>query len=370
MSRKSKAAVCRQLNEPVVVEEVEVESPRPNEVMIEMKACGVCHSDLSATNGTFPTPPPTVLGHEACAKVIETGEGVDDLAIGDSVIIAWIPMCGECRYCTMGRPALCEMRERTVLTLPDGTRRLKDSDGNELNHLLGVAVMSEYATVHRNNLVKIDPEVPPTAAALVSCAVMTGVGAVVNTAKVEPGSTVVVFGTGGVGLNAVQGAVLADAEKIIAVDLDDKKLELAVMLGATHTINSTGNSARDTIKAIKKICPGGVDYAFECIGLGTTILQAYQSLRKGGTAVVVGVSKLKETIELGTFTIPFYEKVLTGSLYGSAKPTEDFPRLLEHYKCGRLKLDELVTATYSIDEAPRAFEDLEKGLNARGVIVF
>ena len=369
MGKRSKAAVCREWNKPVVVEEIEVESPKRDEVMVAIKACGVCHSDLSVTNGTIPMPPPTVIGHEAAGIVEEVGEGVDDLAVGDHIVISWVPMCGECRYCVEGRPALCDVAAKATLTLPDGTSRYKDGDGNPLNHMAGCGVMTEYSTVHRDNVIKIDPELPLDKASLVGCAVMTGVGAALNTAKVEAGSSVAVFGAGGIGLNVIQGAALAGAERIIAVDLADKKLEFAQQFGATHTVNPENDG--DAIAKIKELTGGeGADYAFECIGFGSTIQQAYESIRKGGTAVVVGVSKMTDTVTLGAFLMPFQEKVLTGSMYGSARPRVDFPRLLNLYKQNRLKLDELVTATYSIDDINRAFDDMQNGVNARGVILF
>jgi S-(hydroxymethyl)glutathione dehydrogenase/alcohol dehydrogenase len=369
MGKRAKAVICREWNKPVVVEEIEVESPRRDEVMIKIKACGVCHSDLSATNGTIPMPPPLVIGHEAAGIIEEVGEGIDDLAVGDHIVISWIPMCGQCRYCVQGRPALCNVAQRATLTLPDGTTRYKDSGGNALNHMAGVGVMSEYTTVHRDNVIKIDSDLPLDKASLVGCAVMTGVGAALNTAKVEAGSSVAVFGTGGIGLNVIQGAALAGAERIIAVDLADKKLEFAQVFGATHTVNPGADG--DAVAKIKELTGGeGADYAFECIGMGTTIQQAYECTRKGGTAVVVGVSKVTDTVTLGAFLMPFTEKVLTGSMYGSARPRVDFPRLLNLYKQNRLKLDELVTATYSIEDINRAFDDMQKGVNARGVILF
>ncbi len=368
MARKGKAVICRELNKPVSVEQVEFESPRRDEVMIKLGACGVCRSDLSAINGTIPMPPPLVLGHEGAGVIEELGEGVTDLAVGDPVVACWIPMCGKCDYCTIGRPALCDISASSAFTLSDGTTRIVDASGNPLNHFAATAVMAEYATLHRNSVIKIDPDVPLDKAALIGCAVMTGVGAAFNTAKVRPGSSVVVFGAGGVGLNVIQGAALAGAEKIIAVDLADKKLEFAQVFGATHTINPERDG--DAVAKTKELTGGGADYAFECVGLGATIAQAYESLGKGGMAVVVGVSKVTETVTLGTFMMPFTERSLVGSLYGSARPRVDFPRLISLYKAHRLKLDELVTATYSIDDAPRAFEDLEKGVNARGVIVF
>jgi Zn-dependent alcohol dehydrogenase len=368
MGKQGKAVVCREWNKPVVVETVQVESPKRGEVMVKIGACGVCHSDLSATNGTIPLPPPLVLGHEAAGTICELGEGVTDLAIGDKVVVSWIPTCGKCRYCVMGKPQLCDMAAKATITLPDGTSRFKDKAGNTLNHMAGTGVMSEYATLHRDNVIKIDPSIGMDKAAIVGCAVMTGAGAVLNTAHVEPGASCAVFGAGGVGLNAIQGCAVAGAGPIIAVDMADKKLEFARTFGATHTINPATDG--DPVAKIMAITGGGADYAFECIGLGATIQQAYNCTRKGGTTVVVGVSKPTEMVTLGAFLMPFQEKVLTGSMYGGARPSVDFPRLLDLYKGGRLKLDELVTATYSIDQAAQAFDDLVAGVNARGVIVF
>jgi S-(hydroxymethyl)glutathione dehydrogenase/alcohol dehydrogenase len=368
MARQAKAVVCREWNKPVVVETVEIESPRRDEVMVQIEACGVCHSDLSATNGTIPLPPPSVLGHEAAGRIVEVGEGVTDVAVGDRIMISWIAICGKCRYCVEGRPALCDMSARATITLPDGTSRIKDAQGNPMNHFAGVSVMAEYATVHKDNVIKLDVDVDADKAALVGCAVMTGVGAAINTAKVAPGSSVLVIGSGGIGLNVIQGAALAGAEMIIAVDMEDKKLGFAQTFGATHTINSRSDG--DPVAKVMELTGEGADYAFECIGRASTIEQCYNAIRKGGTAVVVGVAPLSEQVTLGAFMMPFTEKVLTGSMYGSGRPRVDFPRLLSLYKANRLKLDELVTATYSIDDAPRAFADLSSGANARGVIVF
>jgi NDMA-dependent alcohol dehydrogenase len=367
MAKKGKAVICREWNKPVVVEEITVESPKRGEVMLQIKACGVCHSDLSATNGTIPMPPPTVIGHEAAGLIVEVGEGVTDVKVGDTVVVSWVPMCGKCPYCVTGRPALCDASAKATLTLPDGTSRLKDAQGNTLNHFAGVGVMAEYATLHRDSVIPIAADVPLDKAALVGCAVMTGVGAALNTAKVRAGSSVAVFGAGGIGLNTIQGAALAGAEKIIAVDLADKKLEFAQRFGATHTVNPS--SAGDPVPQIMALTGGGADYTFECIGVPKAIEQAWAATRKGGTCVVVGVTKATDSITLGTFLLPFQEKVLTGSMYGSARPIVDFPRLLSLYKANRLKLDELVTSTYKIEEINRAFEDMQKGVNARGVIL-
>ena len=367
MAKQSKAVLCREWNKPIVVETIQVESPKRGEVMVKIGACGVCHSDLSATNGTIPMPPPVVLGHEAAGTIAELGEGVTDLAIGDHVIVSWVPTCGKCRYCVMGKPQLCDVSAKAMITLPDGTSRYKDSKGQTLNHFAGTGVMTEYAALHRDNVIKIDPDVPFDKAALVGCAVMTGVGAALNTAKVRPGSSVAVFGAGGIGLNVIQGAALAGAEKIIAVDLEDKKLEFAAVFGATHTINP--KTAGDAVQNIMALTGGGAEYTFECIGNAKVIEQAFAATRKGGTCVVVGVAKMTDQVTLGAFLLPFQEKVLTGSMYGSARPSIDFPRLLNLYKAHRLKLDELVTATYKIEEINRAFDDMQKGVNARGVIL-
>jgi len=368
MPQRAKAAICREINQPVVVEEIEVEPPRRGEVMIKLAACGVCHSDYSVTTGTIPFPPPVVLGHEGAGIVVEVGEGVTGIAVGDAVVSSFVSMCGKCRYCQTGRPQLCDQAAKAAFTLPDGTVRTKDLKGNPLNVFSGCGVMAEYATLHTDNVVKIDKDIPLDRAALVSCGVMTGVGAVVNTARVAPGSIAVVFGCGGVGLNAIQGCAIAGAAMIVAVDTADAKLEMARQFGATHVLNA--KAEENVVKALRKLTGGGADYAFECVGYGEIAAQAYGCLRKGGTAVVVGVASQKDNTTVRTASLTFEEKTLTGSYFGSARPREDFPRLLALYRNKRLKLDELITRTYRIEEAPQAFADLASGKNARGVIVF
>ncbi len=368
MSQRAKAVVCREINQPVVVEEIEVESPRRGEVMIRLAACGVCHSDYSVTTGTIPFPPPVVLGHEGAGIVVEVGEGVTEIAVGDAVVSSFVSMCGKCRYCQTGRPQLCDQAAKAAYTLPDGTVRTKDLQGQPLNIFSGCGVMAEFATLHTDNVVKIDKDIPLDRAALVSCGVMTGVGAVVNTARVAPGSVTVVFGCGGVGLNAIQGCAIAGAAMIVAVDMSDAKLEMAKQFGATHVLNA--KTEENVVKALRKLTGGGADYAFECVGYGEIAAQAYGCLCKGGTAVVVGVASQKDNTTVRTASLTFEEKTLTGSYFGSARPREDFPRLLALYRNKRLKLDELITRTYRIDEAPQAFADLASGKNARGVIVF
>ena len=364
----SKAVVYRQGNASVAVEEIRVRGPHRGEVMVRMAACGVCHSDLSATNGTIPIPPPVVLGHEGAGVVAEVGEGVTGFAKGDHVVSIFVSMCGKCRWCVTGRPALCDQSAKAFATLPDGSVPTSDASGAPLNVFSGCGVMSELATLHKDSLVKIDSDVPLDRAALLGCGVMTGVGAVFNTARVEPGSSAVVFGAGGVGLAAIQACAIAGATTIVAVDPVAAKLDMARRFGATHTLDPSGET--NVVKALRKLTGGGADYAFECVGRGDIVAQAYGALGKGGTAVVVGVAPPKDQTSISTSSLTFSEKTLTGSYFGSARPQRDFPRLLALYRSGRLLLDELITQRYTIDEAPQAFSDLAAGKNARGVIVF
>jgi len=368
MARTGKAVICRELNKPVVVEEITVDSPKRGEVMVKLAACGVCHSDLSATNGTIALPPPLVLGHEAGGEVVEVGEGVAGLAVGDHVVSSFIHMCGKCRFCAGGRPVLCVEQHKALTTPLEGTPRVKDEAGRPLGIFSGCGVMAEYATMSVENVVKIDPKIPLDRAALVGCAVTTGVGAVFNTAHVEPGSTVAVFGCGGVGLNVIQGAAIAGAERIIAIDTMEAKLAMAKQFGATETILT--KPGEDVAKALKKMTGLGPDYAFECVGIGALAEAAYRAIRRGGKAVVVGVARPTDTTSFKPMSMVFEEKTLQGSYFGSCVPRVDFPRMLHLYMAGRLKLDELITRRYRIDEAPQAFADLESGKNARGVIVF
>jgi len=368
MARKGKAVICRELNKPVVVEEVEFDAPKRGEVLIKLGACGVCHSDLSAINGTLQMPPPLILGHEAAGTVVEVGEGVGSVSAGDHVVPSFIYMCGKCRFCAGGRPVLCVDQGKALLTTSEGTPRVKDRSGNPLGVFSGCGVMAEYAVMDASNLVKIDASIPFASAALVGCAVTTGVGAVLNTARVEAGSVVAVFGCGGVGLNAIQGAAIAGAVKVVAIDTNEAKLATAKAFGATDVMLI--KAGEDPTKAIKKLTGGGADYAFECVGSGELAGLAYKAVCRGGKAVIVGVARATDMASVVQRSLVFEEKTLTGSYYGSCVPSIDFPRMLGLYKAGRLKLDELVTRRYSIDEAPQAFADLEAGRNARGVIVF
>lgn len=353
-----KAAICDALNEPVRVEEVELDDPREHEVHVRMAAAGVCHSDRSVLNGIMPAKLPCVLGHEGAGVVVRTGAGVTHVQEGDKVVLAWVTPCGRCDYCRKGSPQLCDVGAQINAThrQPDGTTRLH-RNGQDLQTFSGLGALAEEVVAPANACVKLPADAPLDKAALIGCSVMTGVGAVLNTAAVRPGSSVAVFGAGGVGLNVIQGAAIAGASRIVAVDLNERKLELARTFGATEA-TTDGASVR------------GVDYAFECIGRKETIELAYASLRKGGTCVVIGIGSRKEHVSLNVFFIPITEKKLVGCWYGGADVHRDAPRMLALYREGKLKLDELLTRTYALDAVNQAFADMDAGVNARGLVVF
>ncbi|MFZ5652860.1 MAG: zinc-binding dehydrogenase [Pseudomonadota bacterium] len=361
---KIKAVVAHELNR-FAVEKVTLDPPKAGEVLVRMKATGVCHSDLSAINGTIPVPFPMVLGHEGAGVVEALGEGVTNVRPGDHVTLSFVPNCGDCFHCLRSEPYLC-LRSNPDGKMMDGTTRVH-LDGRDLNVMQFLGNMAEYAVVPAMCLVKIPDDVDFKAAALVGCGVTTGVGAALKTAQVKPGSTVAVFGAGGVGLSIIQGARIAGAARIFAVDLSEEKLAIARELGATDLINA----AADPLKQIMAATGGiGVDYGFEAIGIPAVVDQAQKATRRGGTMTVVGVGKLSQKLELNALMFPLTAKTIKGSMYGSAEFRVDFPKYLELYKQGKLDLDRMVTHTYRIDEAPQAFADLEAGRNARGVIVY
>jgi NDMA-dependent alcohol dehydrogenase len=366
---KAKAAVLFEVGQRLDIREVDVQAPRPGEVLIRMAAGGVCHSDLHAMTGHLVVALPAILGHEGAGVVADVGPGVTSVKPGDHVIPLWRLSCGVCEYCSDGRPALCNagMQVRMTGRLPDGTTRFS-LDGKEIKHFTGVSTFSEYSVVPEAAVLKIPQDLPLDRAALLGCAVITGVGAVINCARVRPGSSVVVFGTGGVGLNAVQGARIAGAEKIVAVDLLDRKLEFAKKFGATHTVNA---ATGDPVAQVRALTGGrGVDYAFEVIGLPKTIRQAYDCLAKRGMAVVVGVTPMTMEVAVPVMSLVFEERVLTGSIYGSSRPRIDIPKLIDLYRAGTLKLDELLTRTYPFKEINEAYAALERGEVARSVVTF
>jgi S-(hydroxymethyl)glutathione dehydrogenase / alcohol dehydrogenase len=364
-----KAAICYERNQPVRVEDVTVDAPLRDEVRVRIVATGVCHSDLSFVQGILPGKLPCVLGHEGAGIVEEVGEGVSHVAPGDKVVLAWVTPCFRCFYCRIGRPELCEVGEKINRTnrMPDGTSRVH-KDGQDLYVFSALGTMAEQATVPANAAVKLPADAPLDKCALLGCAVTTGVGAVFNTAQVAPGSSVAVFGAGGVGLNTIQGAAIAGADRIVAVDAQASKLEMARTFGATDVVDATQG---DAVEAIKALTGGrGADYVFEAIGRKDTVEQAYAATRKAGTCVVIGLGSLKESASINLFFLPLLEKRLLGSWYGSANVHVDIPRLLALYRKGSLKLDALVTRTYSLPQIDEAFADMKRGVNARGVILF
>ncbi|MCH9000696.1 MAG: Zn-dependent alcohol dehydrogenase [Proteobacteria bacterium] len=366
---KSRAAVLFEAGQKLEVREVDVQDPGPGEVRIQMVAGGVCHSDLHVMTGHLNAPLPAILGHEGAGIVADVGAGVTSLRPGDHVIPLWRLSCGECEYCTGGRPALCAAGTEIRWTgrLQDGTSRFK-LDGQEIKHFAGVSSFSNYTVVPEKAILKIPDDLPLELAALLGCAVITGWGAVINAAQVRPGRTVAVFGTGGVGINVVQGAVLAGAEKIIAVDLLESRLEHAKRFGATHVVNP---SAGDPVERIRDLTGGrGVDYAFEVIGLPVTMRQAYDCLAKRGVAMIVGITPTTAEVTIPSLSLVYDERVLTGSLYGSAAPKTDIPRMIDLYRAGSLKLDELLTRSYPIEEINQAYDALQSGETLRSVVTF
>jgi S-(hydroxymethyl)glutathione dehydrogenase/alcohol dehydrogenase len=359
----AKAAVLNGLKEAVSVEPVEVRDPRAGEVLVRIGAAGVCHSDLHVINGDLPQPIPCVLGHEGAGVVEEVGAGVTRVAPGDHVVLNWVPYCGSCWYCTSGRMYLCEAGYVKAMTSEAISR-----NGSGVSQLAGVGTMAELALVAETSCIPLDRDIPLDRACLIGCGVMTGVGAVINTAHVQPGESVAVFGVGGVGLNVVQGAAIVGADPIIAVDMNDKKLTFAKQFGATHTVNA---GATDPVSAIQELTGGrGVDYAFEVIGRPEVVMQAFLATRRGGKAVVVGVTAPTDMIAVPGMLMSLAEKSLIGSLYGSANMTRDVPRLVGLYRAGKLKLDELVSRRFSLAQVNDAFTALEKGEVVRGVITF
>jgi alcohol dehydrogenase len=352
---------------PLVVEELVLEPPGAGEVLIEIKAAGLCHSDLSVINGDRPRPTPMVLGHEAAGIVRELGPGVTDLAPGDHVALVFVPSCGRCLPCMEGRPALCEpgATANAAGNLLSGTRKLRRADG-PVHHHMGVSAFAELAVVSRNSCVRIDPELPLEEAALFGCAVLTGVGAVVNTARVVPGQTVAVIGLGGVGLNAVLGAQLAGARRIIALDLVEDKLALARELGATDTFDA-GDA--DCAQTVRDATAGGVDVALEMAGSVKAMELAWQVTRRGGTTVTAGLPHPDHRFPLPQVALVGEERTVRGSYIGSCVPIRDVPRYVELYRQGRLPVDRLLSERVRMDELNEAFDRLASGRTIRQVLV-
>jgi S-(hydroxymethyl)glutathione dehydrogenase / alcohol dehydrogenase len=342
---KVAAIVLDQVRQPLVVEELELDDPKQGEVQVKMAASGVCHSCLHAADGSWgDMQVPMVLGDEGAGVVSRVGPGVTGLAPGDHVIVSWAPACGRCHYCAGGQPVLCESNQ---LPFPYASELI----------------------VPQSCAVKIREDMPLDKAALIGCSVMTGVGSVINTARVPAGASLAVFGCGGVGLNAVQGGRLAAASPLIAVDVADNKLEFARGLGARHTVNA---AREDVPEAIRRITGRGTEYAVVAVGDVRAVHQAWESLSPGGTCVLIGLPPVGQKLELDPFSFVAFghERRLIASRYGSAHIFEDFPRLVELYLAGILRIDELITRRYTPDEANEGFRALAAGENARALIVF
>lgn len=367
------AALPYASSKPLAIETLELDPPGPGEVVIRMKAAGLCHSDLSVINGDRPRPVPMALGHEAAGVVeevgrLEGGGGGPELKPGDHVVLVFVPSCGHCEPCAEGRPALCEPGAvaNTAGTLLSGACRLHRSDGSAVNHHLGVSAFAEYATVSRRSLVKVDPDLPFDEAALFGCAVLTGVGAVVNTAGVKAGSAVAVVGLGGVGLAALLGAAAAGARELVAVDLSEDRLAFAGDLGATITVNASDREAVDRIRAATG---GVVDYAFEMAGSITALDLAYRITRRGGMTVTAGLPPPTATLALAPVSLVGEERTLKGSYIGTAVPTRDIPHYISLYRRGLLPVDRLKSGTLQLEEINEGFDKLHEGKAIRQVVL-
>ena len=355
-------------SKPLSVEEVDLEGPGHGELLVRIGAAGLCHSDLSVINGDRPRPMPMVLGHEAAGIVEEIGPGIDDLKRGDHVVLVFVPSCGHCLPCAQGRPALCEpgAAANTAGTLLSGARRLR-RNGSTINHLLGCSSFAEYATVSRRSLIKIDPELPLSEAALFGCAVLTGVGAVLNTAKVTPGSTVAVVGLGGVGFASLLGANLAGARQIVAVDVLPEKLTMAKRLGASDTFSA---AEADCVEQVRAATQGGVDFAFEMAGSVKALELAYKITRRGGTTVTAGLPPPTHTLPVPVVNLVAEERTVKGSYVGGCVPVRDLPRYVALYRQGRLPVDRLMTGRLSLTDINAGFDRLREGKAVRQVIEF
>lgn len=357
-----KAAIFHGAHEPLTIEQVEIDDPGPHEVRVKTMASGVCHSDLHFIDGLYPYPAPAILGHEAAGIVEAVGDQVTYVKPGDHVISCLSVFCGHCDNCLSGRPNLCSSKPgRGFTDKPKYTL-----NGQPVFQFLNVSSYADEMLLHENALVKIREDIPFDRAALVGCGVMTGVGAALNTAKVEPGSTVAVWGAGGVGLSAIQGARIAGARQIIAVDMVESKLATARELGATHIVDA---SSGDPVQAVKDLTGGGADYTFEAIGNKRAAEQCFEALQSGGTATIIGMIPVGQKIELDGSAF-LSEKRIQGSNMGSNRFRKDMPRYIDFYLQGRLKLDEMITRTGRLEDVNEAMRAMKAGEVARSVLLF
>lgn len=357
-----------QETKPLEIGEVEVEGPGPGEVLVKVEAAGLCHSDLSVIDGNRPRPTPMVLGHEAAGRVVEIGAGVGDLAVDDQVALVFAPSCGTCLPCASGRPSICEpgAKANGAGSLLGDVRRLSRG-GAPVHHHVGVSAFAEYAVLHRGSLVKLDPELPPEIAALFGCAVVTGAGAVINTAQFRPGATAAVVGLGGVGLCSVLGARAAGARRIVAVDLNPEKLALAREVGATDTVLA---SDPDAVAQVKEITGGGAEYAFEMAGSARALELAYALTGRGGTTVTAGLPHPDARMDLSPLSLVAEERTLKGSFVGTCVPKRDLPMFADLHRAGRFPVEKLLTHRITLDEINLGFERLADGTAVRQVVLF
>ena len=366
----TKAAVIAGIDQPLEIRDVEVETPRAGEVKVRMAASGVCHSDLSVQNGTLYNALPAVIGHEGAGVIEEVGEGVTGLAPGDHVVISWVPQCGTCFFCTRDQGYLCENANLALSTggMLDGTPRFS-LDGQPVHHMAAAGTFTETTVVPATGAVKIPKEIDLKVAALIGCGVLTGVGAALNTADIRKDDSVAVIGCGGVGLNVIQGARIAGAGEIVAVDMNETKLQMAKEFGATVTVNA---SQGDPVSKVMELTgQRGVDVAFEVIGLQQTIDQTITLARRGGQAILVGVPRMDVLVTVPAFIgLVLQEKTIKGCWYGSSNVHRDVPKLVELYQQGELKLDELISREIGLEQVNEALEAMKTGEVARSVIVF
>jgi alcohol dehydrogenase len=371
-----KAAVLREMgvsvpyanSRPLQVVEVELDPPGPGEVLIRIAAAGLCHSDLSVINGSRPRPMPMAIGHEAAGVVQRLGPDVHDLEVGDHVVMVFIPSCGHCGCCSEGRPALCEPgaaanRNGTLLS---GAIRLHEARGS-IHHHLGCSAFATHAVVSRHSLVRIDRDLPLTEASLFGCAVLTGVGAVVNTAQLRAGQTVAVVGLGGVGLAAVLGALAAGAGQVIAIDIAGDKLALASELGATSVVNARD---ADAVERVRHLSAGGVDVGLEFAGSVAALQSAYQMTRRGGTTVTAGLPPADAALAVNVVNLVAEERTVKGSYIGTSVPMRDIPKLISLYRAGRLPVDRLMSGTIDLEDINQGFDRLHQGSVVRLAVQF
>ena len=360
-----KAAVMRANNAPLAIEEVQIDEPGPGEVLLKTAASGICHSDLTVIEGGLPVPPPCILGHEPAGIVEAVGAGVTDFAPGDHVIGCLTSWCGVCKFCTVGRPYLCLTQ---FAGRPGGAKpRLRAANGDPIAQFANLSSFAEKMLCPERSLVKIRDDMPLDRASLIGCGVTTGLGAALNTVHIPAGASVVIIGCGGVGLSALQGARIVGAGKIIAVDAQAWKFELAQELGATHCIDA---KAGDPVAAAHALTGGGADFVFECIGLVPTVQQAIAMTGRGGTTVLVGVVPIQQLVPISAADVTLQEKKITGSYMGSNRFRFDMPKYVDFYLDGRLRLDEMISSRIRLGEVNEAFDRMRKGEAARQVIVF